>query len=246
MTPLRWTAGCGAALLCNLLLYTSPAATGAKGVEDHTKTDPASLGVKFVKPEKDDATGFVVGGKNPTDLIRTLTQIAGRKIAALEKDMRPGKLSRLGFLGKDEKLLDVLAEDNRYVVEELGLTHQELARHLHVVGAVAVRHFAEAAKAGRQAEEKEIAYHGRRFKVKAACFRGFQESPFDDGTKANCEATVINVATGKKLTYSLLVPHMIERYGFYEGKGTPYRVDPRAVLEVFDFLKPARPKDGGR
>jgi hypothetical protein len=33
---------------------------------------------------------------------------------------------------------------------------------------------------------------------------------------------------------------MVERYGFYEGKGTSYRVDPRAVLEVFDFLKPAK------
>jgi hypothetical protein len=30
---------------------------------------------------------------------------------------------------------------------------------------------------------------------------------------------------------------MIERYGFYEGRGTSYRVEPRQVLEVFDFLK---------
>jgi hypothetical protein len=33
---------------------------------------------------------------------------------------------------------------------------------------------------------------------------------------------------------------MIERYGFYEGKGTRYRVEPRAVLEVLDFLKPTK------
>src|SRR5262249_35493691 len=36
---------------------------------------------------------------------------------------------------------------------------------------------------------------------------------------------------------ALLVPYMIERYGFYEGKGTSYRVEPRQVVEVFDFLK---------
>jgi hypothetical protein len=30
---------------------------------------------------------------------------------------------------------------------------------------------------------------------------------------------------------------MIERYGFYEGKGTPYRVEPADVLEVFPYLK---------
>jgi hypothetical protein len=33
---------------------------------------------------------------------------------------------------------------------------------------------------------------------------------------------------------------MIRRYGFYEGKGTPYRVDPRKVLEVLDFLSPPK------
>jgi hypothetical protein len=32
---------------------------------------------------------------------------------------------------------------------------------------------------------------------------------------------------------------MIERYGFYEGKGLRYRVEPAQILEVFDFLKPA-------
>ena len=46
-----------------------------------------------------------------------------------------------------------------------------------------------------------------------------------------------NLDNGKMLGYALLVPHMIERYGFYEGKGTPYRVDPRIVVEVFDFLQ---------
>jgi len=30
---------------------------------------------------------------------------------------------------------------------------------------------------------------------------------------------------------------MIERYGFYEGKGTSYRVEPKQVVELFDFLK---------
>ena len=34
-----------------------------------------------------------------------------------------------------------------------------------------------------------------------------------------------------------LVPLMIERYGFYEGTGTPYRVDPQQILKVLDFLK---------
>jgi len=145
--------------------------------------------------------------------------------------MRPGGLSTAGFLGKGERLLDVLAADNRYVVDERGLTHQELARPLLILGAVAVKHAVR--------EAREITYHGRKFRVRAALSPVFVRSPFQDGTRTNCTVTAENLGTGKKLTYSLLVPHMIERYGFYEGKGTRYRLEPRAVLEVLDFLKPA-------
>jgi hypothetical protein len=197
---------------------------------DYTKADPEDLGIKPVKPATDPKTGFVVGGKNPTALILKLKEVAGRPVADLEKDMRPGAMSAKGFLGKDERLLDVLAGDNRYVVDRLGLTHQELARHLHLLGAVALKHSEEGSV--------EITYHGKKFRLAARLSRGYQDSPFKDGTKTNCNLTVVNMANGKKLGYSLLVPHMMERYGFYEGKGTPYRVEPKVVLEVLDFIKP--------
>jgi hypothetical protein len=207
---------------------------------DLTNFDPKELGVTFITPTEDPKTGFVVAGKNETALIRRLTEINGRTIAELEKDMRPGAASevgsRLGFLGKDEKLLDILAEDNDYVIGKLGLTHQQLARHLHLIGAIAVKN----AKMG-DAEGYTFRYHGRRYQVSWVASRGIQLSPFYDDTKTNVNATVKNLTTGTKLTYSLLVPHMIERYGFYEGHGTPYRVDPRSILAVCDFLAAKQP-----
>jgi hypothetical protein len=202
--------------------------------KDFTKATLKSLGIETVKPAKDKKTGFVVGGTNATELIVGLKEINKLSIEALEKSMRPGELSVAGFLGKDERLLDIMAEDNRYVVEKRGLTHQELARHLHLIGAVAVKYSAR--------QSQDITYRGRKFRVSAIRFKGFQESPFEDGTKASCDATVTNLANGKTIRYSLLVPYTIERYGFYEGKGTRYRVDPAQVIEVFDFLVPAKAK----
>jgi hypothetical protein len=176
-----------------------------------------------IEPHKDPKTGFVVGGKNETALIKKLTEINGIAIAELEKKMKPQALSRAGFLGEDEKLLSVLAADNSLVVEELGLTHQELARHLQVLAAVG--------------NSEAFAYHGRKIKVTVNLNTGFINSPFADGTKTNADIRLHNLANGKKVQYSLLVPLMIERYGFYEGLDTPYRVDPRLVVEVLDFLK---------
>ncbi len=222
-----------ATLGCGFLIH---AVALAAGEPDFTKTPLKDLGVELVKPALDEKTGLIVGGKNDAALLKKLTEINRRKIAALEKDMRPGAKSevgsRLGFLGKDEKLLDILAEDNDYVLGKLGLTHQELAKHLHIVGAIAGKH----AKPGDDKEGFIFQYQGRRYNVKYATFRGIAHSPFYDDTKTNAEANLTNLVTGAKLKYSLLVPHMIERYGFYEGHGTPYRVDPRSIVAVFDFL----------
>ena len=134
-----------------------------------------------------------------------------------------------GFLGPDEKLVQILAEDNRYVVDELGLSHQDLARPLHVMGEV-----------GDYSDKpQEFHYYGRRFEVWIFAYKGDQLSPFYDDTGTSRDAIVKNLDNGKEIKYSLLVPHMIERYGFYEGKGTPYRVEPRQVVAVFDFLTAA-------
>jgi hypothetical protein len=217
-----------------LALVVLPAPAARPEPRDFTKVSLEELGVTLVKPKEDPKTGFVVGGKNPTALLGRLTEINGRSIAELEKDMRPGASSKAGFLGKDERLPEVLAADNKFVVDERGLTHQELARALHVLGAVA-RWQAKHDEAG-----KEFVYRGRKFTITLFVSKGFVPSPFADGTRTNEYVELENVAGGKKLSYSLLLPDMIERYGFYEGKGTPYRVEPAQVLEVCDFLRPAR------
>jgi hypothetical protein len=206
-------------------LHASVTSPGPEGPADFTHVDPATLGVELVSPRKDPVTGFQVGGKNSTDSIKRLPEINGRKIAELERDMRPGAESFKGFLGENESLLDVMAADNKLVVDEWKRTHQELARHMRVLAAVG-------GKIGR----KEFLYHGRLFRVELVMFRGEQPSPFHDRTKTGSDAIVRNLDSGKEIRYSLLVPDMVERYGFYEGQGTEYRVDPRKLLGVIDFV----------
>ena len=212
-------------------------AAGAPSPEapkDFSSVAPKTLGVEFLAPEKDEKTGFLIGGKNDTSLIAKLPSLAGRSIKDLEKDMRPGALSRLGFMGKDESLLEILTMDNRFVVEMKKLTHQDLARPLAIVGAVAAKHGLE--------KPYDFLYHGQRLRATAVKFRAHVDSPFDDGAKTNIAVTITNEDNGKKIAYSLLVPHLIERYGFYEGKGTPYRLEPQAILDVFEFLTKAPAK----
>src|SRR5262249_15846770 len=70
----------------------------------------------------------------------------------------------------------------------------------------------------KQTWEVEFTYHGRKLKGKADPTSGSQPSPFRDGTGSGDNVIVHNLDNSKKLVYALLVPYMIERYGFYEGK----------------------------
>ena len=82
------------------LTATSPCA-GEKALQkDFTAATLESIGVQPVASQKDPKTGFVVGGKNATVLIRKLTALAGQPIAKLEKRMRPGADSSGGCYRK--------------------------------------------------------------------------------------------------------------------------------------------------
>lgn len=238
----------GLCLSLPVLCLLAPYAACAEEAKDYTNVPLAEIGVRPVTPAKDVKTGFIVGGKNATALIRRLTEINGRSIAHLEEVMRPGAphevSSQAGFLGKDEKLLDILTMDNEFVVDKLGLTHQDVARPLHLSAVVGAKSRFDKTPSDRHGYPRAtpFRYHGQHFEVTMICYKGMQPSPFYDNTDASCDAIVENLTVGKKLRYSLLVPHMIERYGFYEGRGTPYRVEPSEVLELFPFLRHPLPR----
>ncbi len=202
-----------------------------ESIQDFTSIKLMDYGVKPAEPIKDPKSGHTMGGKNATELIQRLTEINGKTIDDLEKLMRPGVLSTAGFLGKEERLLDVLAADNKFVVDDMGLTHQKLARQMHAMGAIWLSQLND------KQENKAFYYNGGKFRVTATVTRDFQDSPFGDGSKSGTNLTVHNLNNDKKLEYGWLVAFMVERFGFYEGQGTPYRAEPRNVVEVFDFLK---------
>lgn len=225
---------------------------------DISRLTAQDLGFEFRTPYTEPDTGFNVGGVNSTDAIRELTSLNGIPIEDLEKQMRPGAPpdiydsnaswppdygSHAGFLGDDEGLLEVLAADNASVVDELKLTHQELARPLLLIGYYAQHVNAEYDLHAQSVNEDSfpgapmlgVRYGGCRLKIGVLSWGGTQWSPFRDETFTYSDVWAQNVRTGKTLRYSLLVPHMIERYGFYEGHGTSYRVDPRDIIELLEL-----------
>ncbi len=184
---------------------------------------PQELGIRPYVQETE-RTGFIVGGVNSSDLIRRLPSINAMPIAQLEAGMRPDKLSMGGFLGRNESLLSVLAADNDFVLGK-GLTHQQLAEPLQFALACPDSHFT---------------WRGTPMVAYFEEWRGSQSSPFNDGTQSNRDVVITNLDTGHSLSCACLLPDMIERYGFYEGRGTPYRLEPQDVISTFELDSESR------
>lgn len=140
----------------------------------------------------------------------------------IQANMQPGSLSAAGFLGTDERnLADILRADQS-VVDDLGLTHESIAN--------AMRSLSDAAMAGLG---RPVDYAGN-YIVVVEEFMGKIACPFRDNHRSiKRTITATNRKTGQIMSWTDLSVHMIERHGFYEGLGSPYRHDPAALA---DFL----------
>ena len=186
-----------------------------------------------VKPHRD-AGGMMIAGTNTSESIRQLKSINGQSITNLEALMRPGnqdeRSSKDGFLGANESLIEVMIADNDYVTER-GLTHRELAIPLLQISNRAMK----LVDVKQRVWTVDFEYAGTNWRVEMKVYSGFQFSPFTDGTKTNEDFEITNLDNASTLRFSGLVPIMIERYGFYEGHETPYRVDPSDIIRVLEL-----------
>jgi len=77
------------------------------------------------------------------------------------------------------------------------------------------------------------------YEVKVDTVRGKLPCPFGDpGIFPKTNTTVRNLNTGREITYTDLNIHMIMAHGFYEGKGSGFRLEPVDIARVLE-IKPA-------
>lgn len=139
------------------------------------------------------------------------------------ENMRPGKLSLLGFLGDDPRDLAVVMKDDNAEIERLGVTHAAVAARM--------RGLRDAGVAGL-GEFRTVAGH---FEVRVDSVRGRMPCPFGDrGLYSKASVAVRNLATGREITFTDLHIHLIEAHGFYEGRGSPFRLEPEALVAVLE------------
>jgi hypothetical protein len=143
--------------------------------------------------------------------------------------MRPGVLTRDGYLGRDHrKLADILAADSE-ALRRLGLTHADVAAKM-----------AHLTTAGRRGLGTPVVVDGR-LEVSVDEWRGVSVCPWEHKVAYRKGlATVRNLSTGEEMGWTEIQVHLVGEHGFYNGAGSAYRIDPAAAARVLE-VKHKRP-----
>lgn len=146
------------------------------------------------------------------------------RLAIVEKYMEPGEISRIGFLGDDErKLVDILLDDGQDVTS-MNLNHQIIAGRME-----------ELTVKGRGGFGNPILVDGF-IEITVNDSRGTMACPFQHmGMYPKENVLAVNKKTGERIHWTALNIHMIREHGFYEGKGSPFRVEPLELIRVLEI-----------
>lgn len=143
--------------------------------------------------------------------------------------LAPGALCRDGFLGDDRRGLQEILDTDRAAVEALGLTHRDIAGALDAA--------CRAAMAGLGAP---VHLPDGNLVAEFHEAMGAVPSPWGEGKLfAKGEVVVADTSTGERLVYTPLSVHLVGEHGFYQGRGSPYRIEPAKVARLFGLGKRA-------
>ena len=158
--------------------------------------------------------------------------------------MRPGRMSRSGFLHESESLRDVIERDSATLLRA-GITHEQIADRLECIVGRAMR-IVELAYRSRGENDppqpEDLWQKGVQagpFSLKRDSWEGSQDCPFvtaegdacEYSTYAYCDFVVTNTRSGLPLPFPGLAIHLIRDHHFFEGN-VPHRVHPELACAV--------------
>jgi hypothetical protein len=140
----------------------------------------------------------------------------------LTRNLGPSKFSASGFLGSDSRPVDEIVSEDLRSLEKNQVAKEALVEALK--------------RAYETAKEAFGAEVDIRQGVTAVFYEsmGHVPSPFQaDGVFEKGEAVVKDEEGGDAVVITSLGIHLIEKYSFFQGKGSRYRIDPDTAIKIF-------------
>jgi len=143
----------------------------------------------------------------------------------IQEKMKAGVITRDGFLGNDRRnLIDILIEDDE-TVKRMNLTHQAIAQRMIDLRDEGMRGLGD------------FIHVEPHFEVRVDSVRGKLPCPFGDpGIFPKTNITVKNLEKNREIIYTDLHIHLVYAHGFYEGKDSVFRLEPKELVEALEVV----------
>lgn len=134
--------------------------------------------------------------------------------------MQPGSITQSGFLGDDKRpLVDIIQKDEESF-HALGLEWEEVTARLQYLQ-----------KAGSKGLGEPVLVDNK-WLVQNFEARGKLPCPFGDLLLGKITTTVTWENYGKQLSFSEISIHLLAEHHFLQGKGSPFRLEPKLLKEL--------------
>lgn len=139
--------------------------------------------------------------------------------------MKPGVLSAEGFIGADPRPLAQIIAEDAAVLEAAGLTAGEIGAFI-----------ADLHQRVDEALGGPVATANGKVVLEECEVMGRIPCPFGCGALAH--KAVINVAfNDRTLLLTPLHAHLIGQHGFFQGRGTIFRLEPEDAIELYRLVR---------
>ena len=139
----------------------------------------------------------------------------------LDETLRSSSLSAGGFLGADKRPLEEIINADLAELARLDRTVEQLVERMRSVMATAEAGLGTTVSVSDKLEARTTEA------------RGIIACPWPHpGRHPKTAVLVARTDTGEAAQWSALNIHMIEEHGFFEGKGSPFRLEPRKLVEM--------------
>jgi hypothetical protein len=133
----------------------------------------------------------------------------------------PSKFSGQGYLGNDTREPEEIIKEDLKTLERLGIDKNKLVDALRKAYVVAERALGNPVK---MLDEVSAVHHEARGRI---------PSPFpEDGALPKGETVITDKKSGDTFTITPLSIILIERHDFFQGKGSPFRIDPEIAGRI--------------
>ena len=139
----------------------------------------------------------------------------------LEKMLQSSKFSASGFLGQDTRSLWEIIDADARELERLGVTKETLAAQMQKITDAGV------AAMGDWTDFSDS------LRVCVSDARGKIPCPWPHHVRCSKRITTVQCKiTGKTIKWADLNIHLIQDHGFFQGTGSPYRLEPEDLVTI--------------